>query len=164
MPLATARILTLCDAIVVEMNTALDISTNFPTVSAVRGYSMGFQDGELSRLRIVVRPYEYGGEEATRTEIDQTYKIEIGIIRMIAKANSPLDSYLNLAVAASRLFYLNRDFAIVSGEFVQVTDNRFMPLYLRDSDTMDSPEPITRFDSRLHLEFTERGRAKSEAT
>jgi hypothetical protein len=166
MALATARILTLCDVIVAEMNTTLAISTNYPGTSAVRGYSMGFQDGELSRLRIVVRPYDYGfGDGGNSQESDKTYTVEIGLARIMAKANSPLDAYLNLAIATSRLYYLKRSLVIDPGtQPLLVTGNRFMPLFFRDTDTMDSQEPVTKFDSRLHLEFTELGRANSEAT
>lgn len=161
MALDDARILLLCDAIVDEINSEIDPNSEFG-VDAVRGYSLGFTTSELSALRIVVRPDDYGGEEANPSEINQTYKIEIGVLKNTTKAN--IDPYLNLVIAIDRLFPINLDFEIDTNEFVQVTDKRFMPLYFKNPDTLDSEKPTVRFESRLHLEFTERGRAKSEAT
>lgn len=164
MAIATARITTLAIAIVTKINTDLAISTNFPGVSTVRGVSFGFTDSELSKLRIVVRPDDYEGENGNGNQIDQVYKIEIGVLKKVNKTTAQTDPLIDLICAIARLFPKQSSFPIATGEDALIDDNRFNMFYLRNPDTMDSDEASVKFDSRLLLTFRELGRAKSEAT
>lgn len=162
MPISTARILTIADAVVTRINT-LDTGSIQTGVVAVRGVSFGFTDSELSKLRIIVRPDDYEGENGNNSEIDQLYKIEIGVLRMVTKTQAATDPLINLICAIARLFPKQSSLAISSDNLL-IDDNRFTAFYLRNPDMMDSEDTNVRFDSRLLLTFKELGRAKSEAT
>lgn len=163
MPIATARILTIADAVVTRINT-LDIDSIQNGASAVRGISFGFTDSQLNTLRIIVRPDDYEGEDGNASEIDLLYKIEIGVLRMVTKTQAATDPLINLICAIARLFPKKSTLSI-SGAELPIEDNRFTAFYLRNPDMMDSEDNTNvRFDSRLLLTFGEPGRAKSEAT
>lgn len=164
MAIATARITTLINAIVTKINTDLAISTNFPGVSAVRGVSLGFTASELSRLRIVVRPSDYEGENGNLGLIDQIYRIEIGVLKMVNKTTVATDPLIDLVCAIARLFPKQSSYLLSAGNEFLIDDNRFLPLFFHDPDTMDSADANVKFDSRLQLAFKEFERAKSEAT
>lgn len=162
MAIATARILTVADAVVMRVN-ALDTGSIQPGAAAVRGVSFGFTDAELNTLRIIVRPDDYEGENGNGDLINQLYKIEIGVLRMVKKTQVATDPLINLICAIARLFPKQSSLLISGDEFL-IDDNRFTAFYLRNPDMMDSEDTNVRFDSRLLVTFKEIDRAKSEAT
>jgi len=160
----TARILTIADAVVAAINT-LDLPSIQVGAAAVRGYSFGFTDSELNMLRVVVRPEDYANAEQTAVAVNQSYKIQVGVLRRVPKRTTvQTDPAMNLTIAIARLFNLGRELTVGS-DVLLVTSQLFIPLFLHDATTMDDPDSSTvRFDSRMDVEFTELGRPLSSAT
>ena len=169
MPLTTietARILTVADAVVTQINT-LDLAVIQNGLAAVRGYSFGFTDSELNKIQIVVRPEDYANEEENRpaNAITQIYRIQIGVLRKVPKRTTvQTDPVLNIAVMIARMFNVGK-FLTVGSDEMQVVGQRFMPLYRHDANTLDNDtETQVRFDSRLDVDFQELERPLAEAT
>lgn len=170
MPLTTvetARILTVADAVVAQINT-LNLAAIQNGLAAVRGYSFGFTDSELNKIQIVVRPEDYANEDEENrpaNALTQIYKIQIGVLRKVPKRTTvQTDPVLNIAVMIARMFNVGK-FLTVGSDSLQVVGQRFMPLYRHDANTLDNDtETQVRFDSRLDVDFQELERPLAEAT
>lgn len=159
----TARLIDIANAMVTQINTNLDPLANLGS-AAIRGISLGFTDSEIARLKIVVRPNDYTQEQANVSESDLVYKIEIGIMKLIAKTTAASDPLINLAIAIARIYQPETSFAVASGDNILCTGATFMPLYYHDPNSIDSTDSTVRFDCRIHVEFRELGRSKASTT
>lgn len=152
MPLVTARAIDVANKIVNEINS---MSTGL-TFTAVRRWSFGFTDGELSSLQVVVRPYDMDRSEEARGDEEHFYEIQVGVYKKVARRNTAeIDDCYNLAINIAAEFPLNRVISVGAGD-VEVVENRFMPMFVRTDRIMDNYDSSdTRFMSHLLLKFRE---------
>lgn len=154
MPLTYARALYLCDLVVEELN-AIQPDTDLE-YEAVRQYSFGFADGDLSDLQVPVRPYDMTRETESRDDEEHNHQIEIGIYKKVDRKDvESIDAYFNVAITFANLFPIDRVLSVDSSNMT-VVENRFFPLFTRSEKIMDNYNSAeTRFISHILLTFKE---------
>lgn len=156
-----AREINVCDALVPLIN-ALSGSSGLPTFVAGRVWSFGFTDGELTGLKVVIRPYETDYETEARYDETNLYQIEIAVAKMVSRLDiAAIDTYFNLITAIADLFPLDYKLTVSSTVTANVVEKRWFPMFVRLATIdgvktgLDVTGANTRFMSTLILKFRE---------